>query len=170
MNKKEMLPIVDEDGNVLGSCLRSECHSGLMLLHPVVHLHVFNTAGELYLQKRSMQKDIQPGKWDTSVGGHVDYGESIEEALLREAREELGLHDIKPRPLFRYVFQSKVERELINAYATVVADETEIKFDPEEIIEGRFWSLADIEASIGKGVFTPNFEQEFVRLKEAISS
>ena len=100
----------------------------------------------------------------------MDYGESIEEALLREAHEELGLHDIKPRPLFRYVFQSKVERELINAYATVVADETEIKFDPEEIIEGRFWSLADIEASIGKGVFTPNFEQEFVRLKEAISS
>ena len=58
-----------------------------------------------------MNKDIQPGRWDTSVGGHVDYGEEIEVALRREAREELGLHDIGlPRLLFRYVFQSRVER------------------------------------------------------------
>ena len=167
----EYFDIYDEAGNRIGRALRSECHGNPALLHHTSHVVIFHPDGErLLLQKRSRNKDIQPGKWDTSVGGHVDYGESIEEALLREAREELGLHDIKPRPLFRYVFQSKVERELINAYATVVADETEIKFDPEEIIEGRFWSLADIEASIGKGVFTPNFEQEFVRLKEAISS
>ena len=73
-NKQERFPIVDEEGRVVGSATRGECHNGSRLLHPVVHLHVFNTRGEVYLQKRPQWKDIQPGKWDTSVGGHMDYG------------------------------------------------------------------------------------------------
>ena len=84
-NSEEMFPIVDEEGNITGAATRGECHSGSKLLHPVVHLHVFNSKGELYLQKRPEWKDIQPGKWDTSVGGHVDLGESVEMALKREA-------------------------------------------------------------------------------------
>ena len=168
MNSDELFPLVDEAGNVVGQATRRECHSGLMLLHPVVHLHVFNNAGELYLQKRSMNKDIQPGKWDTSVGGHVDYGETIEKALRREAREELGLDCIKPRLLVKYVFQSNVERELVNAFAAEVGDDVKITFDPEEIDEGRFWKISDIEAAMGNGILTPNFEQEFGRLKVAL--
>ena len=72
MNSEELFPIVDEAGNVTGSATRRECHGGSMLLHPVVHLHVNMPGAGLYLQKRSCDKDIQPGKWDTSVGGHVD--------------------------------------------------------------------------------------------------
>ena len=83
--------VVDAAGNVVGKATRGECHGGSMLLHPVVHLHVFNSRGELYLQKRPAWKDIQPGRWDTAVGGHVDYGETIAEALRREVREELGI-------------------------------------------------------------------------------
>ena len=67
-NSEEMFPIVDEEGNITGAATRGECHNGSKLLHPVVHLHVFNSKGELYLQKRPEWKDIQPGKWDTSVG------------------------------------------------------------------------------------------------------
>lgn len=69
-NKEEMFPIVDEQGNITGAATRGECHNGSKLLHPVVHLHVFNSKGELYLQRRPDWKDIQPGKWDTAVGGH----------------------------------------------------------------------------------------------------
>ena len=69
-NSEEMFPVVDEDGNILSAATRGECHSGSKLLHPVVHLHVFNSRGELYLQKRPEWKDIQPGKWDTAVGGN----------------------------------------------------------------------------------------------------
>ena len=88
-NNEERFPIVDEEGHVTGSATRGECHNGSRLLHPVVHLHVFNSRGEVYLQKRPGWKDIQPGKWDTAVGGHMDFGETPEQALKREVREEL---------------------------------------------------------------------------------
>lgn len=165
MVKDEIFPLVDEQGNVIGQATRRECHSGSKLLHPVVHLHVRDAAGRLYLQKRSMSKDIQPGKWDTAVGGHVDLGEDVFTALLREAREELGLSGIKPEKLFSYVFESDVERELVNAFA-VVADPGQITVDPMEIDEGRFWELAEIDSSLGRGVFTPNFEHEYAKLKK----
>ena len=47
-NNQEMFPIVDEQGTITGAATRGECHSGSKLLHPVVHLHVFNSKGELY--------------------------------------------------------------------------------------------------------------------------
>ena len=74
-NKNEIFPIVDEAGRVIGQASRGHCHDGSKLLHPVVHLHVFNTKGELFLQRRPDWKDIQPGRWDTACGGHVDFGE-----------------------------------------------------------------------------------------------
>ena len=89
--KEEWFPLVDEKGETIGKATRKECHNGSKMLHPVVHLHIFNKAGDLYLQKRSINKDIQPGKWDTAVGGHIDYGETVEDALHREVREELGI-------------------------------------------------------------------------------
>ena len=85
--RTEWFPLVNEEGETIGKATRKECHSGSKLLHPVIHLHIFNKDGDLYLQKRSMNKDIQPGKWDTAVGGHIDYGESVEEALRREVLE-----------------------------------------------------------------------------------
>lgn len=160
--KEEWFPLIDETGLVVGKALRSECHSGSMLLHPVVHLHIFDRQGRLYLQRRSMSKEIQPGKWDTAVGGHVDYGETIEEALHREVREELGITVFEPIHNFTYLFQSSVEREMVYSYRTIY--EGDIVIDPEEIDEGRYWDIDEVMAHMGKGVFTPNFEDEFQRL------
>lgn len=161
-NEKEMFPLVDEDGRIIGAASRGECHSGSKLLHPVVHLHVFNSKGELYLQKRPMWKDIQPGKWDTSVGGHVDLGESVEIALRREAREELGIADFVPELLLHYVFESDRERELVFSYR---ATYNEIITPTEELSDGRFWKLDEIRKSLGTGLFTLNFEKEFQKLQ-----
>jgi len=162
MTKEEWFPVVDATGLVLGKATRRECHNGSKKLHPVIHLHVFNEAGDLYLQKRSETKDIQPGKWDTSVGGHVDYGEAVEVALLREAREELGITGFIPEFITRYIFESEIEKELVHTYKTVYNG----VFTPDtgELDEGRFWSLAEIKANLGKEIFTPNFEGELDRI------
>jgi isopentenyldiphosphate isomerase len=155
----EWFPLVDETGRTIGKATRRECHSGTKQLHPVVHLHVFNPAGELYLQKRPAHKDIQPGKWDTAVGGHVDYGETVEQALRREALEELNLTEFHPVFMTRYVFESDMEQELVHVFTTTYAQA--ICPDPDELDGGRFWSLREIIAQLGKNVFTPNFEHEF---------
>ena len=155
-----MFPIVDEDGNIISAATRGECHSGSKLLHPVVHLHVFNSKGELYLQKRPAWKDIQPNKWDTAVGGHIDLGENVEQALTREVEEELGITDFTPERIAQYVFESAREKELVFVHKTVY-DGT---ITPSaETDGGRFWTVEEIKENLGKDVFTPNFESELKR-------
>ena len=160
-HQKEKFPIVDEEGRVIGSATRGECHNGSRLLHPVVHLHVFNSASDIYLQKRPEWKDIQPGKWDTAVGGHIDYGETPEEALLREVREELGITDFKPEFVGKYVFESRRERELVYVSRTVY--DGPIRPSAEELDGGRFWTMKEISEAMGQNILTPNFESEFKR-------
>ena len=162
----EFFPVVEPSGLVVGRSTRDYCHSGAKPLHPVIHIHIIDRYGRIYLQKRSMRKDIQPGKWDTAVGGHVSYGETILEAVHREAAEELNFTDFNPIYLRTYEFESAVEREMVNVFAAVGS--YELHPDLDEVDEGRWWELADIDASIGKGVFTPNFESEFTMIRSSL--
>ena len=160
-NKTELFPLVDEAGNVVGKATRGECHDGSRMLHPVVHLHVFNSKGEVYLQKRPEWKDIQPGIWDTSVGWHVDYGETPEEALRREVSEELGITDFMPERVGQYVYDSRRERELVYVNRTLY--DGPVSPSAEELDGGRFWTMEEIRNAMGRDVLTPNFESEFQR-------
>ena len=170
-NKKfmgaEVVPLVDENGTITGRAIRSELHYNpeKKLLHPVVHLHVFNERGDIYLQKRSDTKLIQPGKWDTSVGGHIAWGETLEEGLKRETIEEIGLHNFKPMYFRKYVWETEAEKELVYMFITVTSLEPVI--NPEEISEGRFWSMQSIEKNLNKGIFTPNLEHEIRMIRKS---
>ncbi|MCQ2083409.1 MAG: NUDIX domain-containing protein [Bacteroidaceae bacterium] len=160
-NNNELLSEVDENGNVIGCITRGEAHDGCKKLHPVIHLHVFNSKGELYLQHRPKWKLIQPDRWDTACGGHVAYGESIGQAFEREVSEELGISVANAEPLGAYVFESARERELVNVFKAVY--DGPINPDKDELDGGRFWTRTEILDSMGKGTLTPNFESEYRR-------
>jgi isopentenyldiphosphate isomerase len=111
-----------------------------------------------------MSKQIQPGKWDTSVGGHISAGETLDQALKKEAFEEIGLVDFSAKMQKVYKWESEVEAELVYMFTTF--DFKNIKVHTNEVEEVCFWTKNQIENNLGKGVFTPNFELEFELLKE----
>lgn len=161
----EYFEIVDDKDRVIGRAPRSQCHGDPSLVHRVAHVIVVNATGELLLQKRSPRKDIQPGKWDTSVGGHLNAGEDYEAAAYREMKEELGIENTDIKFLYAYPLRNEIESENVRTYLCRY-DEKEISFDPEEITEIRFWSMDEVEQNLGSGLFTPNFEEEFEFYKE----
>ena len=162
----EILPIVEPGGLVIGRSTRKACHTHPDLLHPVVHLHIIDPYDNIFLQKRSATKDLYPGRWDTAVGGHVTYGESLIESLIREAGEELAFVDFNPAFLESYIWRSPMETELVNIFATVT--DRDIDPDNDEVDEGRWWTRREVEAAIGQNILTPQFEQEFTRIKDQL--
>lgn len=160
-----MFQLVDRRGNPVGSAPREECHGNPRLIHLVVHCHVFDPAGRLLLQKRSRSKDTNPGRWDTSVGGHVMAGEPVRDALLREAREELDLDAAASVPLYAYLLEGSFESEYAECFYLETAAVP--RPDPAEIEEVRYYSTEEIEALLGRGALTPMFEEEWPRLLAA---
>jgi len=156
---EEWFDIVDMEGKLCGKAPRSVCHSRPGFLHQVVHLHVINSDDQIFLQKRSLTKQIQPGKWDTAVGGHVQSGENIESALKREAEEELGLTNFKALGKARYLWETDIESELVHMFVT--RSDQIPRLNLQEMDEGKFWKIKKIKAALGKNILTPNFEFEF---------
>jgi len=162
---REMVDIVDERDRVIGRASRAACHGDPSLMHRVVHILVLNPAGELLLQRRGMNKEIQPGKWDTSVGGHMASGEAYDAAARRELREELGIEAKGGLThLYDYIWRSEIETERVRTYRLI--HDGPYRIQKEEIEEAGFWTPAEIEARLGSGVFTPNFEEEWERFTD----
>lgn len=153
----EILEIVNERGEVLGLAPRRQIHGNPSLMHRVVHVLVFNSRGELLLQKRSLSKDVAPGRWDTSVGGHVNPGESLPEAAVRELHEELGIN-AEPRFLYSYVHTNPYETEVVYTFAC--RHDGEFSFHREEIDEVRFWRIEDILSHLEGAALSDNFKHE----------
>ncbi len=162
--EEESFEIVDPSGTVIGTARRSELHRNPSLIHRVVHILIFSPAGALLLQKRSMAKDTAPGKWDTSVGGHVDIGEDSHSAALREMREELGIDHGDLTHLYDHLFRNSRETELVSTFTCTHAGPFPI--NPAEIDEVRFWEMARIRAELESGIFSGSFQQEFRKYEE----
>lgn len=157
----EYFPVVTAEGEVVGKALRQDCHNGSHILHPVVHLHVFSSKGELYLQRRAMHKDLLPGYWDTAVGGHVMYGETILQALTREVQEEIGITDFTPEHVETYRYDSTRESEMVHVYRAIY--DGPFHWNDGEVMDGRFWSIGELRETLGQGILTPNLEMELQR-------
>jgi isopentenyldiphosphate isomerase len=164
-NPEEVFEVYDGQGRKTGHARRAEVHGNPALVHRVVHVLVFNRRGDLYLQKRSAHKDTQAGKWDTSVGGHLNLGEGFDAAARRELSEELGVdQDLPLAHLYDYPMRCATESENVRTYAVVY--DGPITPNPVEISDGRFWSQKEILETLGSGAFAPQFELEYQHYRE----
>lgn len=137
-----MFDVVNERDEVTDRQPRSKVHR-LGLLHRAVHVLVFNSRGQIFLQKRALRKDRQPGLWDSSTSGHVNSGEEYDAAALRELHEEIGLRpDPPPRRLFKIAACPETDHEFVWVYQC--AAEGPFTLDPHEIERGGWFSAAEV--------------------------
>ncbi|MBQ4480373.1 MAG: NUDIX domain-containing protein [Victivallales bacterium] len=160
---EEYFDIVDEHDRVIGTAPRSRCHGDPSLVHRTAHVVVLHPDGQrILLQKRSFTKDIQPGKWDTAVGGHLAHGESYEDGARREMSEELGLpRDLPLEFLFRTEIRNEIESENVGVFLLV--SEGPFRFQQEEIDEVRFFTREELATHVDD--FTPNLRRELAELR-----
>jgi isopentenyl-diphosphate Delta-isomerase len=135
---EEIFDVVNARDEVVGKRPRSEVHR-LGLMHRAVHVLVFNARGDVFLQKRSMSKDRQPGLWDSSASGHLDTGEGYDACAVRELREEIGLQlDSAPLRLFKLPASEETDMEHVWVYRC--AAEGPFTLHPEEIETGGWFT------------------------------
>ena len=163
---EELFDIVDREDHIIGKATRQQVHGNPDLIHRVIHILIFNSVGDWYLQKRHWSKDTQPGKWDTAVGGHVDAGETYDAAAQREMEEELGIVELKPDFLYKFFHSNEFESEMVSTYSCIW--DGEFLLNPDEILTGRFWNLAEIQKRKHEGIFTPQFLEELDRYQDHI--
>jgi isopentenyldiphosphate isomerase len=146
----EYFVVVDRNDKVTGKASRKECHSNRNLIHRAVAVLVLNKKGGILFEKRSMKKDMQPGKWGL-VAGHVDIGESYQEAATREMKEEIGTSCEKFRSLFKIFFRTDRESKIIKCFSCV--HEGPFKVNREESDELRFFPEERVKEALKSGSF-----------------
>jgi isopentenyldiphosphate isomerase len=140
---EEYFDVVNERDEVVGRATRKEVHAR-GLLHRAVHVLVYNSKGQVFLQKRSMKKDRQPGLWDSSSSGHVDSGEDYDPCTVRELREELGLVvSHPPDRLFKLDACEETDQEFVWIYRC--ESEGPFELNQEEIETGGWFMPAEVD-------------------------
>ncbi|HXU77205.1 MAG TPA: NUDIX domain-containing protein [Methylomirabilota bacterium] len=140
---EEIFDVVNERDEVIGRETRREVHArGLM--HRAVHVLVFNRAGQVFLQKRSLRKDRQPGLWDSSASGHLDSGEDYDACAVRELREEIGLRlAAAPQRLFKLPASAQTDQEHVWVYRCEAEGPFELQ--AEEIERGDWFTPQEVD-------------------------
>ena len=140
---EEIFDVVNERDEVIGKETRSQVHH-LGLMHRAVHVLVFNQRGEIFLQKRSLKKDRQPGLWDSSASGHVESGEEYDDCAVRELGEELGLRPpCRPQRLFKLGASAETDQEHVWVYRC--SAEGPFTLHPDEIESGDWFAPTAVD-------------------------
>ena len=138
----EVFDVVDAKDQVIGQQPRSEVHR-LGLMHRATHVLVFNAAGHVFLQKRSMKKDRQPGVWDSSASGHVNTREDYDACAVRELQEEIGIQLLNPlERLFKLPASAETDQEHVWIYRCLA--EGPFHLDSEEIEAGGWFAPDEV--------------------------
>ena len=156
MHSEEIFDVVDEEDNIVGKAERSKVHSS-GLIHRSVFFFVFNEKNEILVNKRSRTKEFYPGYYSIALGGHLNSGESYEQAVIREAEEELGISEAKP--VFIKFFKRRKEekdKENVKLYAFFINSKEKLKIDKSEISEAFFTSLEEVKKLMEKEKFIPD--------------
>ena len=149
----EIVLIVDPDNNEIGSAPRHEMRAK-GLVHRATYILVFNGRGELFVQKRTMTKDIYPGYYDVAAGGVVLAGESYDEAARRELEEELGVRDTDLSAHFTFLYANEANRVWGRVYSCTY--DGAITLQAEEVESGFFMTPQKVLALSEKVPFTPD--------------
>ncbi|WP_457573372.1 NUDIX hydrolase YfcD [Desulfolithobacter sp.] len=159
----ETVQIVDEDNREIAAVPRHIMREQ-NLIHRASYVLVFNREGQLFVQKRTMNKDVYPGFFDIAAGGVVLAGESYEEAAKRELAEELGISDVRLNFLFDQYYEDKDNRVWGRIF--FCRHQGPFVLQQEEVAWGRFMDLTEILALGDREPVTPDGLEVLKRLQE----
>jgi len=156
-SESELLDVVDRNDKVIGQATRKDCHEK-GLLHRISIAIIFDKNYRIFVGKRSKTKYYRPGEWSISVGGHVESGETYEQAMKRELKEEIGI-DGKLISVENYVDTSEYDKECRRVFY-IVTDQ-KIRLNEKEYEEGLFLTYDELKQKLKKDVFVPSSDREF---------
>ncbi|MCL4535944.1 MAG: NUDIX domain-containing protein [Bacteroidetes bacterium] len=148
----ELFDVVDEGDEVIGVATRRQVHIEGHI-HRSVLFFLFDEQGRVFVNQRTAAKDFYPEHWSIVFGGHVHAGETYDQAVVREAKEEAG---VESPPFFIDSFHKRFDREdreNVAVFGFVLGQEPEL--DPEEVQRGYFATLAELERKLRTGPFLP---------------
>lgn len=167
--ENERITIVDEKDVVIGAETRAAARQQ-GLRHRIVRVFLVNARGQILLQRRSLALNDNPGKWDQSVGGHVDEGEDYETAAMRETQEELGVTPTEFKNVGKFYTERPIDDGHIRRFNTVFVARHDgaVLPSPDEVAEVRWLSLKEIRDwhSAKPGDFTKSFNRALALIKD----
>lgn len=172
--EQDELLLVNENDDIIGTADKGKCHDGEGLLHRAFSILLFNSKGELLLQKRAASKRLWGGYWSNSCCSHPRSGESMEYAAHRRLEEELGLSS-----KLTYVYKFQYHAEFISSASELIGSERELCWvyvgwtdatpspNSHEVSDIRYISSEDLELELQRKPdhFTPWFKVEWAALK-----
>jgi len=159
----EYFDIVDERDRVISKMTRKNCHSNPHFIHRTVHVFVFNSKKQLFVQKRGENKDMYPGFFGSSATGHVEAGDNYSNTAFRETKEELGFEPEMLTPMFKILIRNEEQSEFITVFFCF--HKGQITANPAEMVGGEFMDVEEVKNQIDekKDEFTPFFKETFLK-------
>jgi isopentenyldiphosphate isomerase len=158
----EIYDVVDEDDNVIGQATRKEIHEK-KLIHRVVMFFIFDKEGRIFVTQRTKNKEFFKEYWSIALGGHVNSGETYDEAVVREMKEEANIDE---KPFFMGSFKLRIPEEYENVRVYGFTTDKKPELDTFEFRQGMFLGMEEMEEKINKQSFLPETKLLLKILKE----